>query len=136
MRSRPVVIALTLLVANPLAGQSSGEFLFTMMDGGSFVRVLPPDWRPVFRDNFLYITPRDRILTMDLAAVQPLHPDDVRGRSEVKVIFRTLDGGRITRYFLLPEGRDHIDESPWKGNLYLLDEQTLVRKGSYTTELD
>ena len=136
MRAAILTLVLGLLLADRTAGQSSGEFLFTTMDGVSFVRVLPIDWRPEFRDDLLYITPRDRMLAMDLACVQPLRPDDYTGRLEVKVILRMAAGGRVERYFLLPPGRDHLTECPWKGDFYVLDPQTLVRKACFIAQIE
>jgi len=136
MRRALLISLFTLFVAGRVQGQSSGEFLFTTMDGVSFVRVLPTDWRPEFRDDLLYITPRDRMLAMDLMTVQPLQPDDMRGRKEVKLLLRMATGGRVERYFLLTPGRDHLTECPWKNDFYVLDPQTLVRRIAYITQVE
>jgi hypothetical protein len=130
-----MLVCLALLTGGAVAGQSSGEFLFTLMDGNSFVRVLPPDWRPEFRDNLLYITPRDRLFAMDVAAIQPNLPDDIRGQHEVKVIIRTVDGGSVRRYFLLRDEWKSISDAPRVNDFYVLGPQTYVRKGCYQVEI-
>jgi hypothetical protein len=136
MTGKLIAACLALITSLTVRGQSSGEFLFTLMDGTSFTRQLSQDWRPEFRDHMLYITPRDRIFTMDLAAVQPALPDDIRGLHEVKVIIRTVSGGSVRRYFLLKEEWEQISDAPLVGDFYMLGPQTLVRKGAYSVEID
>lgn len=110
--------------------QSSGQFLFTLMDGRTFVRMLEPDWQPRFEGGFLYITPRDRLLAVDLAAVQPLHPDDVTGRHQVKLLFRS-HLGRGSQPFWVPDAYRTLEDAPHNDGFLVLGPQTLIREGIY-----
>ncbi|MCB0792093.1 MAG: hypothetical protein H6595_02095 [Flavobacteriales bacterium] len=131
MALRHLLIGTALLTAIPIEAQSTGEFLITLADGTSTVRILPEDWRPRFEGAMLYLTPRDRMLTVDLLAVQPVRPDIITGRKEVKVLFRKLDGTPFTRYFLLPPGLAAIAETPVRDGFHVLGPQTLVRADAY-----
>lgn len=130
------MIGLVLLAAGPAAAQSSGEFLFTLADGTSYVRILPTDWRPTFKGAILHLTPRDRILSEDLLAVQPLRPDSITDRKEVKVLFRQLDGTPFTRYFLLPPGVNDIADTPVVEGFHELGPQTLIRADAYRVTVE
>lgn len=131
---RTAAIVLFLLAAGGRA-QSSGQFLFTLMDGRTFVRMLEPDWRPLFKGEFLYLTPRDRLLTVDLAAVQPVHPDDVAGRHPVKLLLRS-HLGRGEQLFWVPDAYRRLEDAPHKDGFLVLGPQTLVREGIYRVTVE
>lgn len=124
-----------LFVSAVASAQANGEFLFTRADGSSFVRKLSPEWRPEFRDAFVYITPQDRVLALDLMAIQPFRPDTVPPGSETKAIFRTTTGTVLRRYFVLPSGTERISDLPVENGFHKLGPQTFVRQGSFTVEL-
>ena len=115
--------------------QSSGQFLFTLMDGRTFVRMLEPDWQPTFKGGFLYITPRDRLLTVDLAAMQPVHPDDITGQHQVKLLFRS-HLGRGSQVFWVPDAYRTLEDAPHRDGFLVLGPQTLVREGIYRVVLE
>ncbi|MEO8068277.1 MAG: hypothetical protein ABI599_11345 [Flavobacteriales bacterium] len=134
--TRWILIALVALVPRAALAQSSGEFQFTLFNGSTVVRVLPPDWRPEFKGGFLYATPRDRFLTMDVLAVQPLWPDKQTGMHDVKVLFRAPLGARTPRIILVPDSITRIADAPVRNGFHVLGPQTLVRANSFTVEME
>lgn len=130
MRIRALLLSSIMGSLGMAWAQSSGQFLFTLMDGRTFVRMLEPDWQPRFEGGFLYLTPRDRMLSVDLAAMQPVHPDDVTGRHQVKLLFRS-HLGRGSQLFWVPDAYRNLEDAPHKDGFLVLGPQTLVREGIY-----
>lgn len=130
-----MLLLLLLAWAAVATAQSSGQYLITLMDGRSVVRMLPPDWTPRFNKAFLYFTPRDRVFVADIAAVQPVHPDDIRGQHVVKLLFRN-QLGRGSGTFWVPDRFRTLEEVPRQEGFLLIGPQTLIREGIYREVLE
>lgn len=135
MGRRTQLLLVLLSIALGAAAQSSGQFLITLMDGRSFVRMLPPDCLPTFDGPFIQFTPRDRFFVADVAMVQPLHPDDIRGQHALKLLLRS-NLGHGSQVVWVPDRFVHLDDAPTQNGFLVIGPQTLVRVGIYREALE
>lgn len=134
-RLRSLLLLFVVCCTLRAAGQSSGQYIITLMSGQSYVRMLPPDWRPRFEGAFLYFTPRDRVFAPDVAAIQPAYMDDVTAMREVKLLFRS-HLGHGSQVFWVPSAIVHLEDAPRQNGFLVLGPQTLVRLGIYREVLE
>lgn len=76
---RAMVLAVMVVLATGASAQHAQEYLITLVNGRAFTYVMEEDWEPVVRQGQLLLKPSVRILAMDVALIQPVTPNDVRG---------------------------------------------------------
>jgi hypothetical protein len=135
MRTRSFLLLAAVLLALVVRAQSSGQFVITLMDGRTYVRMLPPDWSPRFEGPFLYFTPRDRVFVADVAAVQPVLPDNIADMRSVKLLFRS-HLGRGSQIFWVPTQFRRVEDAPQYEGFLRIGPQTLIRPGIYREALE
>lgn len=135
MRAFLCLLSVVVAACGPVRAQSNGQFRFTLMDGRTFTRLLDPEWRPAFKGGMLYITPRDRLLAVDVAAVQPVTPDVITGMHQVKLLFRS-HLGRGSQVFWVPDAYRDLEDAPRREGFLVIGPQTLIREGIYRVALE
>ncbi len=85
---RSLMLVLAFLALPSAQAQRSQEYQITLVNGRSFSYVMEEDWKPVVRQGQILLKPSVRILAMDVALIQPVTPNDVRGLRLVKLLPR------------------------------------------------
>ncbi|MEO8588819.1 MAG: hypothetical protein ABI432_05575 [Flavobacteriales bacterium] len=122
----------------PLAEEvNTQEFIFSQSNGKSFSLVLPADWQPYVEGGFLRISPRNRVLAMDVIMIRPITQLDVRGLQRVRLARRLGPTSGSGEYDLWVEaGRQDILGSNHTLDFFKMAPQTWLRPNEFRLVLE
>jgi|GEM_PF-2332340 hypothetical protein len=111
------------------------EYIFVLNNGGSFMRVLPTDWEPVYEGGFLRIDARHRVMAMDVILIQPRYPI-APDSLEMARVFRNHSSRSAASYDLwVPPGQELHVGAPYRSELIKVAPQTWIRPNEFRIEL-
>ncbi len=121
----------------PTTAVDTQEFIFSQADGRSFTLVLPADWSPQVEGGFLRITPRNRVLAMDVIMIRPRVQPTVAGLERVQLARRLSSTSRSAHYDLWVEaGRQELLSANHSLDLIKMGPQTWLRPNDFRLLLE
>jgi hypothetical protein len=136
---RVMILLLVLLASCKGAAYLEGpvntqEYVFVLNTGGSFKRVLPTSWKPIYEGGFMRIDPRHRVLAMDVILIQPFFPIEPEYLEMVRVVRNYSSPGAASYLLWVPPGQELFIGDPQFTELIKVAPQTWIRPNEFRLE--
>lgn len=127
------ILAISLLsMTSPAQAQERVEIMVITVHGQVRMWMLSAEWRPVFSGGYLLLGADGRTDVSEIAAIRPKRPEGMPGYRELRLTFPVITGKEITYSFQVPDAYGRIEDAPRDGEFYRVDDQTLIRIGSFS----